>query len=353
MTQPMEGTVTSLRSVLCEVDAGERTYTCKARRRLVESDTGESKPLVVGDRVVFTPTGGDEAVIEKVLPRRTKLSRRSPRGLRTEHIIVTNVDQLLIVAAVRKPPLRPGLIDRYIIAGEAGGLEPTICINKTDLATDPSEYDGLARMYEEMHYRVLLTSAVTGTGLESLKETLRDKSSVLAGHSGVGKSSLINALQPGLKLRTGPVSTTGRHVTSGVSLLKLDFGGYVVDTPGIRELTLWDIEKHEVAQFFPAIWELSHQCRMPDCMHVHEPDCAVKAAVESGDLPHGRYDSYIRIVETTEEPHVPRATDVEEPDRQITKKKRRLSRGKRRQDLRRQYEQDLDEEDGEEDDALH
>jgi len=337
----MEGTVTRIRSVLCEVDAKGHLYTCQARRRLVESDTGESKPLAVGDRVTFSPTAAREGVVERILHRRTKLSRRSPRDMRTEHVIVANVDQLLIVSSVRKPPLSLGIIGRYIIAGHAGGLEPLVCINKTDLAEDQSEYEDAARIYREMGYQVFLTSAREQTGLEPMKEALRDKSTVLAGHSGVGKSSLLNAIQPGLRLKTGPVSTKGRHVTNWVSLLRLDIGGYVADTPGIREFTLWDISKRDVAQFFPQIWELSASCRMPSCLHTLEPGCAVKLAVEAGELPLPRYENYLRIVETIEELRVPRATDVEVPEAQIAKEHRTPSRRKSRQDLRRLAREEL------------
>jgi ribosome biogenesis GTPase len=343
----MEGTVTSIRSVLCAVNAGGASYECTARGRLVASDTGESKPLVVGDRVVFTPTAEGEGVVEKILPRRTRLSRRSPRRHHVEHVIAANVDRLLIVASVGRPPLSMGIIDRYVIAGHAGGIEPVVCINKIDLARDESDYAGVARAYREMDYTVLLTSATERQGLDALREALRDRSTVLAGHSGVGKSSLINALQPGLKLKTGPVSTKGRHTTSSVSLLRLDFGGYVVDTPGIREFTLWDIERREVAQFFPRIWDLSPDCRLPDCLHLHEPDCAVKAALEAGELPPERYDSYARIVETVHETSVPRETDVDQPTEQVAKSKREPSRRRRKQRLRRLARQELDEEEAE------
>jgi len=349
MKQHMEGTVTRIRSVLCEVDVGPRAYTCKVRARLVESDTGESKPLAVGDRVVLTPIDEEEAVIEKLLPRRTKLSRSAARDSRTEQVLVANVDQLLIVASVRRPPLSVGIIDRYIIAGHAGLLEPIICINKTDLAGDDTAHLEVAEMFRALEYTVLLTSARAGTGLEELKDVLRDKSTVLAGHSGVGKSSLLNAIQPGLRLKTGPVGYKGQHVTSMASLLKLDFGGYVVDTPGIREFTLWDIEKRHVGEFFPWIWELSHDCRMPDCTHTHEPDCAVKAALESGKLPRTRYDSYVRIVETIEETSIPRDTDVEEPTEQIARKMREPSRRKRKQGLNELIEEAWEEAEEEDD----
>ena len=337
----MEGTITSISSISCQVDAGDRTYTCKARGRLVGGDTGESKPVVVGDRVVFTATSDVEAIIESVLPRRSKLSRRVPNDPHTEHIIVTNVDQLLIVASVRQPPLTAGIIDRYIIAGEAGALTPIICINKTDLADDPSEYAESITNYHRMGYVVLTTSARTGAGIEALREALKDKSTVLAGHSGTGKSALINALQPGLKLATGSVEMKGRHTTTSVSLLKLERGGYVVDTPGIREFTLWDIEKRDVGEFFPQIWELSAKCHMSDCQHTHEPDCAVKDAVRSGELPMGRYLSYLKIVDTIQELAVPRFTDVDQPARQVTTKQREVSRRTSRQRQRRQARETL------------
>jgi len=347
VSEQKEGTVTRVRSVLCEVDVDGASYECKARGRLVESDTGETKPVAVGDRVIFTPTEEGKGVIEQVLARRTKLSRRLPRDPRIEHVIAANVDQLLVVVSVRQPPLNPRIIDRYIIAGEAGALEPVICINKIDLARSRDEYLPVAETYRDLDYPVLLTSAKTGEGIDGLREVLRDKSTVLAGHSGVGKSRLLNAVQPGLKLRIAPVDTSGRHTTTTASLLRLDVGGYVVDTPGIREFTVWEIKPEEVAQFFPQVWELSMDCRMPNCLHTHEPGCAVKQAVEQGELPRERYESYQRILETLQAPETPRDTDVEEPDRQVTRKKREPSRRRRKQKLQRRVDRELEEEEEE------
>ena len=287
-----------------------------------------------------------EGVVNEVLPRRTRLSRAQPHDRRTEHVVVANVDQLLIVCSVREPPLTIGIIDRYIIAGESGGIEPVVCINKIDLAPEPGErstvaYEDVAALYRDLGFRVRPVSARTGAGVEELKGDLKGRTTVLAGHSGVGKSSLVNALQPGLKLKTGPVGWKGRHVTANASLLKLEFGGYVVDTPGVREFSLWDIKKRDVAEFFPDIWELSADCKMSDCAHVHEPDCAVKGALERGELSPLRYDSYAGILESVGHWSVPRETDVERPREQVSKSKRKPSRSTRKQRQKKAWRAEL------------
>jgi len=297
---------------------------------------------VVGDEVELEPTGEGEAVITGVLPRRTKLSRVKPREPHIEHVIAANVDRLLIVSSVVRPPLTIGIIDRYVIAAETGGLEPMLAINKTDLATEPAQYEDVARLYRELGLFVACTSAKTGAGIDGLKAKLTGSVTVLAGHSGVGKSSLINAVQPGLKLKTGEVKWKGQHVTSNVTLLKLDPGGYVVDTPGIRELSPWDIEKRDVAQFFPHIWEFSRDCKMPDCSHIHEPGCAVKAALELGEIPSVRYKSYVGIVESIRDWMAPRETDVDRPDEQVRKSQRRASRRTLKQRLKRGWQEEPD-----------
>lgn len=329
-------------SIACTVDTEEGEFTCAARRRLTESDTGEQNPVTVGDRVRIEVTGQKEGVVTEVLPRQSRLSRTSPSDPHTEHVIVANLDQVLIVASVKEPPLTVGIIDRYVIAALYGALDPLICINKLDLAESPSEYREVVRLYRDLEYPVLLTSAKTGEGLKALKSHLKGKSTVLAGHSGTGKSSLINAIQPGLELKTAPLGWKGTHCTSTVTLLKLDFGGYVADTPGVRELNPWDIDEHEVQQFFPEIWDLSHQCRMPDCIHMHEPDCAVQDAVEQGQVHPRRYESYVGIVESIESMEEPRQTNVDEPHRQVSTDQREPSRRTRKQRMRKRWEEELD-----------
>jgi len=331
----------NIASVACRVDTADGVYECRARSRLTESDTGADKPLVVGDRVRLRRTAPGEGVISEVLPRRNRLTRTHPHDPHIEHVIVANVDQLLVVCSVREPPLTVGIIDRYIIAALYGGLTPLICINKIDMAGASTEHEEMAGVYRDLGYPVLLTSAETGAGIELLKQALKDRSTVLAGHSGVGKSSLINVVQPGLELKTAPIGWKGTHCTSAVTLLKLDFGGYVADTPGVRELNPWDIRQRDVAQFFPEIWELSQQCKMPACLHTGEPDCAVLAALERGELLRMRYDSYIGIVNTIQEQQEPRRTDVTAPRRQVTKKMRLASRTVQRQRRKRKWQEDL------------
>ncbi len=331
----LEGTITTIESVSCRVDTTRGEYTCVARGKLTESDTGEKKPLAVGDRVTIEvdKPSGKEAVITELLPRRTRLSRSHPANPRLEQIIAANVDQALIVCSVKSPPLILGIIDRYVIAAEYGGIVPVLCINKTDLADEEDQHLAVSEIYRKAGYRVFLTSTKTGEGIDGLKKVFQGQTTVLAGHSGVGKSSLINTIHPGLKLKTAPLGWKGTHCTAKATLIKLQPGSYVVDTPGIRELQPWDIEKGEVQQFFPEIWECSPQCAMPDCTHLHEPDCAVQRAVEEGRIPEIRYDSYAAIIDSITTQRVPRNTDVDDPGKQVPKHKRQRSRRSRRQEL--------------------
>ncbi|MFW5923653.1 MAG: ribosome small subunit-dependent GTPase A [Planctomycetota bacterium] len=338
----LRGTVVNVASVACTVDTPEGELTCAARGRLTERETDERNPVTVGDRVIVEKTDEGEGVVTERLPRRSRLVRTSPQNPRQKHVIVANLDQVVIVVAVRQPPLNVGIIDRYVIAALYGGMEPVICVNKIDLAGDEAEYEQVAELYRDLDYPVVLTSAKTGEGLEDLKDKLAGKSSVFAGHSGVGKSSLLNAIQPGLELRTAPLGWKGKHCTSAVNLLKVGGDAYVADTPGIRELSPWDIDRHEVQQFFPEIWEKSSECKMPDCTHMHEPRCAVLEAVDEGEIDPRRYDSYTSIVETVVQLTEPRETDVEQPREQVSQKKREPSRRTRKQKLEERFEEEIE-----------
>jgi ribosome biogenesis GTPase len=233
-------------------------------------------------------------VIERVEPRRGILTRKI-RG--QKHVLVANVDQVLIVASAADPPLKLSLIDRYLISAAAGGIRPLICINKADLA-DLVELQPVIGTYSQLGYDVVATSTVTGLGISRLKFLLTGVETALAGQSGVGKTSLINSLEPGLELKTLEVAAEtrkGKHTTTAARLLKLSFGGWVVDTPGIRQMELWNVVPDEVEGFFLEFHPFLRECRFPNCSHTHESQCGVKRAVVRGLITHQRYESYCRI----------------------------------------------------------
>ncbi|MBN1588904.1 MAG: ribosome small subunit-dependent GTPase A [Pirellulales bacterium] len=283
------------------VEAEDGTlYQCATRRLLKTLSTDQRHVVAVGDRVLFRPVeSGDgqtrEGLIERVEPRRGSLCRTS-RG--RQHVLVTNVDQVLIVTSVAEPRIKPNLIDRLLISAEKSGIRPVVCINKIDLV-DPALFQPLVGVYSQMGYEVFLLSAKTGFGLDALRRLLTDRESVLTGQSGVGKSSLLNLVDPTLKLRVSAISADtqkGRHTTSTARLIPLDCGGYVVDTPGIRQFELWDVIPEEVAGYFRDLRPYVNFCRFPDCTHTHEVDCAVKDAVADGRLDERRYESYCHLL---------------------------------------------------------
>jgi ribosome biogenesis GTPase len=269
-----------------------RENRCTVRQVLKSLTTEERNIVTTGDRVWFLPTAPGEGVIERVEPRHGVLTRAS-RG--REHVLVSNVDQVLIVVSLVEPDLKPHLIDRYLASAAQGKIAAVICLNKADLA-DPVEFQPLVGFYSQLGLPTLLTSAVTGTGIDRLREQLKDRQTVLSGQSGVGKSSLLNALQPGLELAVRSVSEVnqkGRHTTTTAELHPLDFGGWVVDTPGIRQFELWDVIPEEVEGFFPEFHPFVPLCAYPDCTHTHEDRCAVKLAVARRQLSERRYLSYL------------------------------------------------------------
>jgi ribosome biogenesis GTPase len=239
-------------------------------------------------------------MIERVEPRHGVLTRASRRR---EHVLVANVDQLVIVISLVEPDLKPHLIDRYLAAAEQGGLSPILCLNKIDRA-DPAELQPLVGAYAQLGVPAVLTSAQTGVGVGRLRELLRGRATVFSGQSGVGKSSLLNAIQPGLALAVKTVSEVnqkGRHTTTYAQLIKLETGGWVVDTPGVRQLQLWDTRPEEVEGYFGEFRPFVPLCDFPDCTHTHETGCAVKDAVARRLISPRRYHSYMGMFRGTAE----------------------------------------------------
>jgi len=276
-----------------ETDDGE-LFQCVTRRLLKSLSTDQRHVVAAGDRVQFRPADAGQGIIERVEPRRGVISRTSRHR---QHIIVTNVDQLLIVGSAAEPRLKPNLIDRFLVTAEKSQIEPIICINKIDLV-DPTELQPLVGVFGQMGYRVLLVSAETGEGIDDLRRILTDRSTAVAGQSGVGKSTLLNAMEPGLSLRVQTVSSEnqkGRHTTTTARLFPLSFGGYVVDTPGIRQFQLWDVIPEEVCGFFRDLRPFVSLCKYPNCTHTHEAECAIKNAVADGRLDIRRYESYCQM----------------------------------------------------------
>ncbi len=297
-----EGWVVAMRGLYAEVDDGQQIRLCTIRRILRTRLIQNRHPVVTGDRVRFSTSAkksqhtgtADEGVIQDVYPRTSRLTRRY--GRRT-HLIVANVDRVLIVASTLCPRIKPQLLDRYLVAAHAGNIQPVLCIHKVDLGCD-DEIASLADMYRKIGYPVIFSSTLTGQGIEELKTYLADQKTVIVGQSGVGKSSIINAVQPGLKLTTAEVSRVtekGRHTTTTVRFMKLDFGGYVVDTPGIKSYDLADVPINEYEMHFIEFADYVPHCNFADCTHTHEGGCAVKTAVENGQIDPRRYEHYVQM----------------------------------------------------------
>ena len=297
------GTVVSVSSGVCVVEIGATRLRCRPRSGLTAAESSFTNAVAVGDRVVVIGDGSGGGTIDKVLPRSSMLARPDVFHAHRRQVIASNIDQLLVVSSWREPHFWPELVDRCVIAAQRSGVMPIVCVNKVDLAERLQELDDAILPYEALGYAVIRTSAVTGEGVDVLREVLRGSTTALAGMSGTGKSTLISAVQPGLDLRVAEVggSGEGRHTTTQATMLGLDGGGFVVDTPGVREFGLAGLRRHELAGFYPEIASLAHGCRFNDCAHLEEPGCAVSAGRESGVVPASRYHSYRAIRETLPE----------------------------------------------------
>ena len=275
-------------------------YSCHFRGKLKRERKKVLRLVAVGDEVQFEPSGAGEGVIEEVLPRKTKLSRHDSFRPRFEQVIAANVDQLVIVHSAADPELNLLTIDRCTVMGDAADLSSVLCINKSDLLDVRAE----VAPYETAGYSLVLTSARKGEGIDSLKDLLRGKISVLLGPSGVGKSSILNALSPELDLKTGEVSARtkeGRHTTTWVELIELEPGMEVIDTPGLEFFTLWGATPENIRELFPEFFSRQTQCRYRNCSHTKERDCSVLLAIESGEIAKSRHESYITIREDLNE----------------------------------------------------
>lgn len=298
-----EGVVFETSSGFCRVnlDGSHTSLVCTFRGALTVIDTGFTNVVAVGDRVLVSVNGREQGVIETILPRRSALVRPEVWRGHKQQLIAANVDQLLIVAAWRNPHIWLELIDRYLIAAQRNNLAPIICINKTDLADDTAACREELAPYLNLGYQVIFTSAMRGAGLTQLQSLLHNRTTVLAGLSGVGKSSLLAAVEPGLTVRVGDVNdetSQGRHTTTQARWHPLVMGGAVVDTPGIREFGLANLRPTELAQFYPEMEQPSRYCRFGNCTHTHEPDCAVIDAVEQGLIAAVRHSNYCKIFNT-------------------------------------------------------
>lgn len=293
----VSGLIVRSQSGFFTVETEQGTFVCRLRGRLKKGPRlGDI--AAVGDRVQISIHLHNQGMIEAILPRQRMLARMdpTPRG-EYQQIIVANPDQAVFVFACADPAPRFGMLDRFLVIAEKQGLPSVIVANKLDLVSLELARELFGR-YEQIGYPVLFTSAHSGVGLEELRRRLSGQLSALAGPSGAGKTSLLNALQPGLGLAVREVSqysSKGRHTTVVRQLFPLTGGGYIADTPGLKSLALWDTEPHELDGYFPELRELVEECQFNDCTHIHEPGCAVQEALQRRQIHRSRYESYVRM----------------------------------------------------------
>lgn len=311
----LRGRVLSIQSVGITVEHESRCYTCTLRGILKKEKSNLKNLVAVGDYVLFEKIDENEGVIRHVEPRKSILSRADNLSRRKEQLIAANIDQVLITVSVVSPLLKPFLVDRYIIAAQKGGMDPVIVVNKIDLLDSSEEplvaeeqralLEEFVKAYAQTEIPVILVSAADNAGLQELQTIMKDKSSVFSGQSGVGKSTLINKIT-GLELATGEVvkkTKKGAHTTTTAQLIPLTFGGWCIDTPGIKSFGVWDLERDEIEHYYTEIFTTGRGCKFLNCTHTHEVDCAVKEALESGEISELRYTSYITLLAVVDEEH--------------------------------------------------
>lgn len=286
-----------------KVDSDNEIYDCRLPGRFRLQKKEVTNPIAVGDVVIFQLEDDGTGVIQEILPRKNYVPRQATFGRRGEQILAANIDRAWVVQSTRDPKFNPGFIDRFLATCEAYELNGGIIINKSDLMEDRDKnyFHGIAAEYMELGYPVVITSTTGLQNLDQLNNELKDKTSVFIGPSGVGKTALLNAIEPEANFKTGEISSysnKGKHTTTFARLVPLQIGGFIVDTPGVREFGLVNIKKSELSLFFPEMIEPRQYCRFNNCTHYHEPGCGIAEAYEAGDISASRYNSYLNILES-------------------------------------------------------
>jgi ribosome biogenesis GTPase len=284
---------------------------CKIKGNLRITGIRSTNPIAVGDNIEFTESNTENdsnqiiGLIHKIETRKNYIIRKAPNLSKESHIIAANINQAFLIVTIQFPVTTTTFIDRFLVSAEAYRIPCHLIFNKIDLYDNEQirAMNALIEIYEKVGYTCLKISAKEHTGLEELKQRMKDKTNVFSGHSGVGKSTIINSIQPNIQLKTGEISEahySGKHTTTNSEMYQLDFGGYIIDTPGIKGFGMLEMSKEEISHYFPEIFELLTNCQYYNCSHTHEPNCAVKDALEKGTIAHSRYNSYLGLLEKEE-----------------------------------------------------
>jgi ribosome biogenesis GTPase / thiamine phosphate phosphatase len=299
----LKGIVTKSTGSWYTVRTEDNNYIeCRIKGKFRLEDRRSSNPITVGD-VVNIEAEEDKitSVITEIYPRKNYIIRQSSKSRTAEHIIAANLDQAIVLVTISMPRTSAGFIDRFLVTAGAYHVPSVIIFNKTDIYSkkEKEKLNEFNSIYIDAGYMVLAISAATGENMGEVQQLLKNKITLMCGHSGSGKSTLINKIYPEFKLKTGAISTIhdkGMHTTTFAEMLELPSGGFIIDTPGIKEFGILDFEPAEVSQFFPEMTKLASQCKFNDCLHINEPKCAVKEAVVSGEISESRYNSYLGII---------------------------------------------------------